>query len=157
MASVANTITIHGPIAPVFDLVTTARFWPKWHPATLAVGGVTERPYQLGDAIHERGKVGNVGFQVVWTVTEHQRPSRVVFQCAAPPARIIYTFEPRGAETEFRRELEYSDAVLAAAATDPVTLQRLMHAQSEEALGRVKELVEAILRQETLGLPSTQS
>ena len=39
MAAVVNTIKIGGPAEAVFDLVTTARFWPEWHPATRAVGG----------------------------------------------------------------------------------------------------------------------
>src|ERR1043166_411253 len=145
MPTIANSIMITGPVAAVFDLVTTARFWPQWHPATLAVGGVTERPYQLGDAIHERGQVGAAQFQVVWTVTEHDRPRRVAFQCPAP-ARIVYTFEQKGESTEFRREVEYADAVLAAASSDPETLRHVMLAQSAEALARVKQLVEAILQ-----------
>ena len=41
MAAVVNTIKIGGPAEAVFDLVTTARFWPEWHPATRAVGGLT--------------------------------------------------------------------------------------------------------------------
>jgi len=48
MTRAANQVTIGGPPERVFDLVTTARYWPDWHPATLAVGGVTERPMALG-------------------------------------------------------------------------------------------------------------
>jgi hypothetical protein len=50
-----NTVTINGTSKAVFDLITTARLWPQWHPATKGVGGVVERPYGLGDLIHERG------------------------------------------------------------------------------------------------------
>ena len=55
MHSVTSQISIRGSIAHVFDLATTAGLWPQWHPATLAVDGVTERPMALGDAIIERG------------------------------------------------------------------------------------------------------
>ena len=58
MATLTTTIQIHGALAPVFDLVTTTRFWPQWHPATIGVGGVTERPFQLGDKIRERAHIG---------------------------------------------------------------------------------------------------
>ena len=44
LRSVVNTVAIAGAPAAVCDLITTARFWPQWHPATTAVGGVTERP-----------------------------------------------------------------------------------------------------------------
>ena len=43
MDFVTNTILIHGPIAAVFDLVTSARYWHRWHPATSHVGGVIVR------------------------------------------------------------------------------------------------------------------
>src|SRR4051812_22779108 len=49
MALIVTTVPILGPAEAVFDLVTTARFWPDWQPATLAVGGVTERPFGPGD------------------------------------------------------------------------------------------------------------
>ena len=54
MTAVVNTVTINGAPKAVFDLITTARLWPQWHPATKGVGGVVERPYGLGDMIHER-------------------------------------------------------------------------------------------------------
>jgi Polyketide cyclase / dehydrase and lipid transport len=49
MTAIINTVTIKVPPKAVFDLITTARLWPQWHPATKAVGGVVERPYGLGD------------------------------------------------------------------------------------------------------------
>jgi len=56
--AITNTIQIHGALAPVFDLITTTRFWPQWHPATIGVGGVTERPFQQGDIVRERAQIG---------------------------------------------------------------------------------------------------
>ena len=41
MATITNAIQIQGALAPIFDLITTTRFWPQWHPATIGVGGVT--------------------------------------------------------------------------------------------------------------------
>lgn len=152
MASVVNTVTIAGAVEAVFDLVTTARFWPEWHPASQAVGGVTHRPFQLGDVIHERGHVAGIGFHVTWKVVEHVRPVRVVLRSETPPARITYAFQARGAVTEFRRVLEYDVAVFRATAPDPGELDRLMYVQSEQALAQLKELVERILREEATEL-----
>jgi uncharacterized protein YndB with AHSA1/START domain len=151
--SVVNTVIIAGSAAAVFDLATTARFWPQWHPASHTVGGVTQRPYQLGDLIHERGEVAGIPFQVTWKVEAHARPSRAVLRAETPPARIIYTFEGRSGATEFRRELEYDPATFRAGAPDPDALVRLMHTQSEEALRRLKELVEKTLREEAAAPP----
>jgi hypothetical protein len=150
MTSIVNTITIAGSAGGVFDLVTTARFWPQWHPASRAVGGVTQRPYQGGDVIHERGEVAGIPFDVTWKVVEHIRPLRAVLRAEAPPARIIYTFGCPAEGIELRRELEYDEAVFRAAAPDPVALRRLLYAQSEEALRRLKQLVERVLREESV-------
>ncbi len=102
-APVVNTITIAGAPEAVFDLVTTARFWPQWHPATKAVGGVIERPYRQGDQIYERGQIGNRDFQVIWKVVEWVRPSDVVLRTEKPPAQITYTFQPGEGVTVFTR------------------------------------------------------
>jgi uncharacterized protein YndB with AHSA1/START domain len=147
-ASVVNTVTIEGPTEAVFDLVTTARFWPQWHPATTGVSGVTQRPYRLGDRINERGRIGKGDFDVVWKVAEYVRPRRVVLQSERSPVQISYSFNSRGAGTEFTRELRYRVADLKTIASDPNEVIRLMRVQSEQAVNQLKELVEKILREE---------
>jgi hypothetical protein len=152
MASVVNTISIEGPAGSVFDLVTSARFWPRWHPASRAVAGVTERPYQLGDVIHEQVHAAGNDFRFLWKVAEHVRPSRVVLQEQNSPTRITYSFEARGGEVVFRREVFYDEALVRQALPEIGDLGGLMHAQSEEGLRRLKELVEGMLHAETAGL-----
>jgi uncharacterized protein YndB with AHSA1/START domain len=149
VTTIVNSVTIDGPIEAIFDLATTARFWPDWHPATRAVGGVTERPYRLGDVVHERGEAAGASFQVAWTVVEHERPWRMMMRTGpTPPARITYTFEPRGGSVEFRRELEYDATAFRSVSIGPEALRAALHEQSEEAVRRLKGRVEAILRAE---------
>jgi hypothetical protein len=71
------------------------------------VGGVIERPYGLGDLIHERGRIGDKDFEVTWKVVEHVRPSKIVLQAQGAPTRITYTFTPGKETTVFTRKLEY--------------------------------------------------
>jgi len=150
MVSVINMVTIAGQVEPVFDLVTTARFWPQWHPATEAVGGVTQRPYRLGDLISERGRIASLQFHVTWKVVDYVRPERVALECERPPARIVYSFHGPGGVTEFQRELAYEPAVFADAFSDSAELERFMYSQSQEGLSRLKNLIEEILRQERI-------
>jgi uncharacterized protein YndB with AHSA1/START domain len=150
--SVANTVAIAGAPAAVFDLITTARFWPQWHPATMAVGGVTERPYGLGDRIYERGRIGSVNFQVIWQVVEHVRPSRVALQAETSPARIMYAFQPQGDATAFTRSVEYRLERPSTETSALDELDRLMRVQSEQAVTQLKALVERILREEAIGI-----
>jgi hypothetical protein len=150
LASAVNTVTIEGAAEVVFDLVTIARFWSQWHPATTAVSGVTERPYRLGDRIDERGRIGMGEFNVIWRVTEHVRPRMVVLQAEGSPARITYSFNVRGSGTEFTRRLEYKTEDLGTVAADPSEVNKLMQAQSEQAVKQLNALVEKIIRAEAI-------
>jgi uncharacterized protein YndB with AHSA1/START domain len=45
---VSHHFAVDRPIDAVFDVVTTARFWPEWHPATRGVEGDIDHPARLG-------------------------------------------------------------------------------------------------------------
>jgi uncharacterized protein YndB with AHSA1/START domain len=150
LTSVINTIRIEGAPEAVFDLVTTARFWAQWHPATTGVSGVTQRPYLLGDRIVEQGRIGKGEFKVTWKVTEYVRPRRIVLQSEASPVQITYSFNSGGNITEFKRELKYNPEDLKAISADPKEVNRLMQTQSEHAVKQLTGLVEKILRAETI-------
>lgn len=143
--SVTNAVTINGAPRAVFDLITTARFWPQWHPATRAVAGVVERPYGAGDLVHERGRVGDAEFQTTWKVVEHVRPSRVVLESQTAPARITYTFKRGKGTTTFTRTLEYETQNFGSVQD----VEQIMRDQSAKALNQLKALVEKILTEET--------
>lgn len=145
MTSVVNTVTINGSSKAVFDLITTARLWPQWHPATKGVGGVVERPYGLGDLIHERGRIGDKDFETTWKVVEHVRPSKIVLQSQKAPTRITYTFTAGKGTTVFTRKLEYKAEVFASVKE----LEKVMREQSEQGVTQLKVLVEKILSEET--------
>ena len=144
VTAVTNTVTIKGPPKAVFDLITTARLWPQWHPATKAVGGVVERPYGLGDLIHERGQIGSADFETTWKVVEHVRPSKIVLQSQKAPTRITYTFAAGKGTTVFTRKLEYQGENFASVKE----LEKVMPDQSEGGVNQLKALVEKILSEE---------
>jgi hypothetical protein len=108
----------------------------------------------LGDRINERGRIGNSEFNVIWKVTEHARPRTIALQSEGSPVRITYSFNPRGSGTEFIRKLEYHVEDLGAVAGDPDEVNRLMRAQSAQAVKQLKALVEKILRAEAVGARS---
>src|SRR5262249_44176598 len=147
---IVASVMISGPAGAIFDLVTPARYWPEWHPASEAVGGVTQRPFQLGDVLLERGKVAGVSFDIAWRVVEHVRKERVVLQSDAPPARITYTFQAVEGGVQFVRELSCDDAPFRARALDLNMVRDQMHRHSQDALQRLRALVERILREEPM-------
>lgn len=151
MTEVTNSIQINGSVMAVFDLVTTTRFWPQWHPATIGVGGVTERPFLQGDKVRERAKIDSHTYEGTWTVTEHERPSRAVLLGESGRIQISYAFKQVGDQVEYSRTLEYQPEDFAASVADPALLEKLMYTQSEQALQKLKMLVERILQDEARG------
>jgi hypothetical protein len=139
---VCNEIMLDGDLEPVFDVVTTTRYWPRWHPATQAVSGVTDRPLQLGDQVRERAIIGGRAHEGTWTVSEHVRPTRLVLQIDAGRIEITYRFAAFENRTLLRRELCYRPGDFAGGDVDPAGLEARMHAQSAEALRQLKDLVD---------------
>ena len=155
MDALETEVVINGPQEKVFDVLTTAGHWPQWAiPAqdmqssasarawiSRAVAGVTERPFQLGDHIYEFIRTPSGPQEVLWHVTEHDRPRRAKLQ-AEDGTTITYTFIGKGDATSFRRVFELG-SVLGAQQPPPYTSDT---ARAENA--NVKALVEKILWRE---------
>jgi hypothetical protein len=155
MAQVINTIRITGPLPAVFDLLTTTRLWTQWHPATTGVGGVTQRPFQLGDQVRERACVGAHTYEGVWTVVEHERPNQARLRGSNGRIEIAYRLQQMGDQVEITRILDFYSAdflaSLSGSVPDVSKIEPLMHAQSEQALRKLQALVEGILQAEANG------
>lgn len=148
MKTIANHITIAGNAAAIFDLVTTTRFWTAWHPATTGVGGVTQRPFQLGDQIRERAQIGARTHEGTWTVVAYERPLHATLRMESGRIHITYSFQLNEAGVDLSRTLAYYPEDFVASVSDPVLLEKLMFTQSEQALQKLKGLVEQILATE---------
>ena len=144
MNIVINKVRIARPLDVVFDLVTTARHWPEWHPSTISVSGTIERPYQLGDTIRQRAHVAGRIRDGVWTVTEHRHPERVVLQMYGGELEIRYSFEQLQGSTRVIRRLTYPVAFVENR-HDLTAVEEMMHAESEQGLQQLKTLIEGKL------------
>jgi uncharacterized protein YndB with AHSA1/START domain len=119
MAGIEAEVVIDGPQEKVFDVVTTAGLWPQWAVLARAVAGVTERPFQLGDPIYEFVRTPIGPQEVLWRITEHDRPHHAKLQ-AEDGTTITYTFIGKGDATSFRRAFELG-SVLGAQQPPPYT------------------------------------
>jgi polyketide cyclase/dehydrase/lipid transport protein len=144
MASFEVEVLINGPQEKVFDVVTTTGLWPQWADLARAVAGVTERPFQLGDPIYEFCRTPTGPQEIMWHITEHDRPHHAKLE-AEDGTTITYTFIGKGDNTIYRREFELG-SVLAAQQPLPYTIE---NSRAENA--KVKALVENILWREQKG------
>jgi hypothetical protein len=158
MPRVSHHFIADHPIDAVFDVVTTARFWPEWHPATRAVEGDTGHPALLGDQIIEHVTIVGIQGSGTWTVVEHDRPHHLALETdlAFGHLRISYQLATvDGGHTRFQRDLDFPDlgpqvnAVMEAQSADGiVSLARLVHrrvpapaaATIEEPIARMEDI-----------------
>lgn len=139
MPSFSHQVFIERPIDAVFDMATTARHWPVWHPATTGVGGQTEQPAQLGDQIIERVIMAGQKGEGVWTVVERVRPYTLtlVSHTGLGEGRISYTLREEDGGTWFQRDLSYQHG--------PPELETVMEQQSALAVKQLARLLERLL------------
>jgi hypothetical protein len=83
-------------------------------------------------------------------VIEHERPRRATLQMGSGRLSITYTLEPDGNGVRLQRELDFHPQDFAASVSDGSKVEPLMHAQSEQALHKLKALVERILGEEAI-------
>jgi uncharacterized protein YndB with AHSA1/START domain len=147
MTRIFTAIQIRQPIERVFDFVTTAGNWPRWHPSSLGVTGATDHPGLLGEKITEEFLVAGRRGRVVWTVREREEPRRWVIegviQGQAGGGTVTYTLTACDQGTFFEREFVYPTPSLWFALLDWLVIRRRVTAESAEALRRLKQVLES--------------
>lgn len=73
----SNSVVFDAPSYAVFDMVTQARLWRKWHVGGTGIAGVVNRPLQLGDIFYEYlVGFGNQEHHLYWECVDQQYPAR---------------------------------------------------------------------------------
>jgi uncharacterized protein YndB with AHSA1/START domain len=146
MTRIYNTIHIDRPVDQVFDYVTTARNWPKWHPSSLRVTGAVDHPAQLGEQVTEEFRVAGRRGRVLWTVRECQAPRKWSITGVVEGGGsgvVTYTLTPHGMSTNFEREFTYPPLNLLYALLDLLILRRRIQAESLQAVQQLKQVLQS--------------
>jgi len=111
MPRVSHHFVADRPIEAVFDIVTTARFWTEWHPATRGVEGDIDHPARLGDRIIEHVTIAGIEGSGTWTVVEYDRPHHLALEAdlAVGHLRISYQLTTVDGGTRFQRDLDFPE------------------------------------------------
>lgn len=136
MPRISHDLVVDRPVEAVFDLATTAKYWPEWHPATVRVEGDVDVPARLGSRITEYVNIGGLDGSGTWTVIAYQRPRRLVLAAdtAIGHLEIAYSASVDADGTRFERTLTYPDLGEA--------LDQIMEQQSAAAVANLKTLLE---------------
>lgn len=142
-----STVTVHvnRPADEVYDFVTTAGHWPRWHPATGGVSGDIDHPALEGEVIVERVKHGLIRDTFRWTVEERRAPERWAIAAKSDlfkqAVRITYDMTPEDGGTKWVRSMVFYFPKWYAP-MDKLLFRHILRRNSEKALRQLKELME---------------
>jgi uncharacterized protein YndB with AHSA1/START domain len=142
---IVNRIEIAAPPERVFAYVATPANWPRWHPASRAVRGVTDRTPAVGESVTETFEIAGRRDNATWITVELSPPRRWVLAAAAPGgggARIVYTLTAKDGGTLWERELDYAGPNLLFGLLNALQIRAVMESDSAKAQANVKRDVE---------------
>jgi uncharacterized protein YndB with AHSA1/START domain len=145
MTRITLSVEIDRPAGQVFDFVTTPGSWPRWHPSSIGVTGVTDHPLRVGEQVTEEFSVAGRRGRATWTVKARDAARRWVIEARPEEggsAVITYTLTAQGKGTRFQRELAYTMPGPLWALLDLLVIRRRIRAESAQALRRLKTLLE---------------
>ena len=143
----ANTVTIHvnKPVEEVYDFVTTAANWPRWHPATIGVSGDVSHSALEGEVIVERVKHGLMRDTFRWKVEERKASKRWAIAAKSDRfkqlVKIDYTMMPEDGGTRWDRRMVFYFPKWYAP-LDKLVFKHILRRNSEKAVRQLKELLE---------------
>jgi uncharacterized protein YndB with AHSA1/START domain len=144
---VVNRIEIAAPPERVFNYVATPANWPRWHPASRAVRGITDRTPKVGESVVETFEIAGRGGDATWTTVELDPPRRWVISSGTPGgsyAYIVYTLSAKDGGTVWERDLTYRGPNLLFGILNVLQIRTVMESDSAKALANVKGQVEAM-------------
>ncbi|MGC7403955.1 SRPBCC family protein [Pandoraea pneumonica] len=144
---VVNVITLRQPPQAVYNYVTTAANWPKWHPASLAVEGATEHPLGLGDEVAEEFRLAGRHGIIHWKVVEAQAPSTWRIEGEVnrrPSGEVRYKLTPEGTGTRFERDFIYRTPNLLFLVLDPIFIGPRVRAESAQGATQLTQIFDAM-------------
>lgn len=143
----AHTVTAHidKPAQELFDYLTTAANWPKWHPATASVSGDVDHPATEGETIVEVVRHGLMRDTFPWKIEECRAPSRWAILAKSKrfgqKVRIEYTLTPENGGTRWERMMcFYFPQWLAP--LDKLVFSKILRRNSEKAVRQLKQSME---------------
>lgn len=141
---IETEIEIARPAREVFDYVTTPAHWHTWHPATVEVRDVPQRPLGTGETMLERIRVAGRRTEALWIVEACVPAQRWQIATDAPEgrARIVYRLAPTAAGCWFHRTLDFRSKNPFWRALDATLIRGVLVRQSARALANLKRVLE---------------
>jgi uncharacterized protein YndB with AHSA1/START domain len=141
---VESEIVIDRPPQLVFDYVTTPALWHNWHPATVRVRGVPNRPLTVGETMIETIGVAGRRDEAQWIVQACSPPQlwQIATDTDNGAAHIVYRITATDIGCRFHRTLEFRSKRWPWRALDSTLTRWILERQSSRALRNLKKVIE---------------
>jgi uncharacterized protein YndB with AHSA1/START domain len=141
---VDTEIDIKRPPRRVFDYASTPALWHTWHPATVEVREVPNRPLTVGETMLELIAMAGRRDQAVWTVLACVPPERweITTDTSNGTAHITYTIVSIDGGCRFHRTLEFRSKRWPWRHLDATLTRWILKRQSSRALQNLKTVLE---------------
>jgi len=144
---VTNTLIKRSP-AEVFEFITTAANWPRWHPSSVAVRGPgADHSALVGEEVTEDFLVAGRTGTVTWRVIDRIEPRLWTIEGAihgrSNGGIVRYELAPTESGTAFTRTFSYPTPGALFTFLDRLIVRRRVRAESAEAARRLRKLLEA--------------
>jgi uncharacterized protein YndB with AHSA1/START domain len=143
MPSIRTAVVIDCPIESVFDFLATASNCAHWQGSSCT--GAIDRVLQDGEEIVEKTNWADRQLTFHWIVKTCNRPGSLILQGRSDPsgnAVVTYSLTPNPKGTRVSREFRYDIPILLDSHGGFFGLRDRLHAESAQALRRLKRLLE---------------
>ena len=142
MAEIHKSVTIDAPPERVFDLLDDPSAIPSYTPNVERVDDVRQTEERIGDTFRVIYKAIGMTFEEKFTITEHQRPTRLVSSFEnGMKGTFVCQVAPQGQETTLTVDVRYElPGGTLGKAVDALLLERTNEKTIEKQLDNLRQM-----------------
>ena len=144
MAEIHKSVTVDAPAERVFDLLDDPNAIPRYTPNVERVEDVRQTEQRVGDTFRVFYKAVGMTFEETFTVTEHQRPTRLAsrFQNGMK-GTFLYQVSPQGEGAVLTVDVQYElPGGPLGKAVDALLLERTNEKTIEKQLDNLRQALQ---------------
>jgi uncharacterized membrane protein len=144
MAEIHKSVTVDAPAEQVFELLDDPSAIPRYTPNVERVEDVRQTDQRVGDTFRVIYKAAGMTFEETFTITEHQRPTRLASSFAnGMKGTFVYQVSPQGEQSTLTVDVQYElPGGPLGKAFDAILLERTNEKTIEKQLDNLRQTLQ---------------
>lgn len=146
MPTVTRKITIHAPVAKVFEFVTHAENWTRYVTSLVDVKDLSSPQIEPGTTFKWTYRMLGMNFHGIGRVTEHVKNKKFGLKMEGSfPILETYTFTKTEAGTELNAEIQYEmPGKIMSVIANKGLMEKVNKKEAENVLAKIKMFCESL-------------